>query len=120
MKYYRYYITLLMFLLFVSGTKAQTVLQNRFAHPPEEAKPWCFWYWMYGAVSKEGIKADLEAMHEVGLGGTYLMPIKSPEQWSEYPDAVSQLTPEWWEMVRYSMQVADSLGLKQGKLPKSS
>lgn len=114
MKYYRYYITLLMFLLFVSGTKAQTVLQNRFAHPPEEAKPWCFWYWMYGAVSKEGIKADLEAMHEVGLGGTYLMPIKSPEHWSEYPDAVSQLTPEWWEMVRYSMQVADSLGLKLG------
>lgn len=42
MKYYRYYITLLMFLLFVSGTKAQTVLQNRFAHPPEEAKPVVF------------------------------------------------------------------------------
>ncbi len=111
---YRYYITLLLFFLIVPNIQAQTGLRTCFANPPEEAKPWCFWYWMYGAVSKEGIKADLEAMHEMGLGGTYLMPIKSSEQWSEYPEPVSQLTPEWWEMVRYSMQIADSLGLKLG------
>lgn len=93
---------------------AQSGLRESFNHPPEEAKPWCFWYWMFGAVSKAGIKADLEAMHQAGLGGTYLMPIKSPEQWPHYPNPVSQLTPEWWEMVRYSMQIADSLGLKLG------
>lgn len=93
---------------------AQSGLRESFNHPPEEAKPWCFWYWMFGAVSKAGIKADLEAMYQAGLGGTYLMPIKSPEQWPHYPNPVSQLTPEWWEMVRYSMQIADSLGLKLG------
>ena len=32
-------------------------------------KPWTFWYWMYGAVSEAGIKADLKAMKDIGLGG---------------------------------------------------
>ena len=54
---------------------AQGSLQQQFTKPSEEAKPWTFWYWMFGAVSEEGIKADLEAMKEVGLGGAYLMPI---------------------------------------------
>ena len=27
-------------------------------------KPWTFWYWMYGAVSEQGIKADLQAMKD--------------------------------------------------------
>jgi len=92
---------------------AQSSLYQQFITPPTEAKPWTFWYWMYGAVSKEGIKADLIAMQEIGLGGAYLMPIKGVEG-SDYPKAVSQLTPEWWEMVHYSMQQADSLGLKLG------
>lgn len=111
------YIVVLFALLFLCkgmALDAQTSLRQAFQTPPEEARPWCFWYWMFGAVSKAGIKADLEAMHQAGLGGTYLMPIKSPEQWPNYPNPVSQLTPEWWEMVRYSMQIADSLGLKLG------
>ena len=35
-------------------------LYEQFLHPSDEAKPWTFWYWMFGAVSKEGITADLE------------------------------------------------------------
>ena len=47
-------------------------------------KPWTFWYWMYGAVTEEGIKADLKAMKDVGLGGCYLMPIRGSEERTEY------------------------------------
>lgn len=101
-------------LLFISSFSfAQSSLYNQFKTPPEEAKPWTFWYWMRGEVSKPCIKADLEAMKEIGLGGAYLMPIKGIEN-NDYPNAVSQLTHEWWEMVRYSFQIADSLGLKMG------
>ena len=39
-------------------------LQERFQSPDSEASPWIFWYWMNGAVTKEGITADLEAMKE--------------------------------------------------------
>ncbi len=87
-------------------------LQAAFQNPPEAAKPWVFWYWMNAAVTAEGITADLEAMKEAGIGGAYLMPIKGVEN----PPAISppavQLSPQWWKMVRHSMQEADRLGLK--------
>ena len=89
-------------------------LREQFQNPSDEAKPWTFWYWMYGAVSKEGITADLEAMKRAGLGGTYLMPIKGIHEGAQYDGKAQQLTPEWWEMVRFSMEEADRLGLKLG------
>ena len=89
-------------------------LREQFQNPSDEAKPWTFWYWMYGAVSKEGITADLEAMKHAGLGGTYLMPIKGIHEGAQYDGKAQQLTPEWWEMVRFSMEEADRLGLKLG------
>ena len=101
-------------LLFISiFSFSQSSLYNQFVNPPPVAKPWTFWYWMHGAVSKNGIRADLIAMQEIGLGGAYLMPIRGIED-SKYPNPVNQLTSEWWEMVRYSFQIADSLGLKMG------
>lgn len=100
----------------VGSAEAQPTrsLRDQFQDPSYEAKPWTFWYWMYGAISKEGITADLEAMKHAGLGGTYLMPIKGVENGKEYNGKAEQLTPEWWEMVRFSMQEADRLGLKLG------
>ena len=89
-------------------------LRDQFLNPSDEAKPWTFWYWMYGAVSKEGITADLEAMKHAGLGGTYLMPIKGIHEGAQYDGKAQQLTPEWWEMVRFSMEESDRLGLKLG------
>lgn len=86
----------------------------RFKSPNEEAKPWTFWYWMYGNITQEGITTDLEAMRDAGLGGAYLMPIRSIEQGKEWGGTVRQLSDEWWEMVRFSMQEADRLGLKLG------
>ena len=80
----------------------------------DTTKPWTFWYWMYGAVSEEGIKADLQAMKDVGLGGCYLMPIRGTEEKPEYEGKAQQLTPRFWEMVDYAMQQSDSLGLGMG------
>ncbi|QUT45336.1 alpha-L-rhamnosidase [Bacteroides eggerthii] len=80
----------------------------------DDARPWTFWYWMYGAVTPEGITADLEAMKQVGLGGAYLMPIKGVGQGAEYEGQAQQLTPEFWEMVDHSMKEAKRLGLRLG------
>ena len=77
-------------------------------------KPWTFWYWMYGAVSEDGIKADLQAMKDVGLGGCYLMPIRGTQERPEYHGEAQQLTPPFWQMVDYAMAQADSLGLDMG------
>ncbi len=96
------------------GVSAAPSLEQSFLDPSFEARPWSFWYWMFGAVSEEGIKADLEAMKDVGLGGTYLMPIKSDVEGPQYEGKAQQLSPEWWRLVGRSMEIADSLGLKLG------
>jgi hypothetical protein len=82
--------------------------------PPEESRSWTFWYWMQGAVSKEGITADLEAMKEIGLGGAYLMPIKGVPEKPFITPVVEQLSPLWWEMVDFAFREADRVGIKIG------
>jgi hypothetical protein len=87
-------------------------LRKAFQHPPEEAKPWVFWYWIQASVSREGITADLQAMKDAGIGGAYLMSIKGPANPPLMNPPVEQLTPQWWQMVRFAMTEAQRLGLK--------
>lgn len=84
------------------------------AHATDDARPWTFWYWMYGAVSKAGIHADLVGMKQAGLSGCYLMPIRSTHDRPEFQGKAEQLGPKFWEMVDYAFQQADSLGLRMG------
>lgn len=77
-------------------------------------KPWTFWYWMYGAVSEQGIKADLQAMKDVGLGGCYLMPIRGAAERPEYQGTADALSDNFWRMVDVALVQADSLGLQMG------
>ena len=77
-------------------------------------KPWTFWYWMYGAVSEQGIKADLQAMKDVGLGGCYLMPIRGAAERPEYGGQADALSDNFWRMVDVALGQADSLGLDMG------
>ena len=80
----------------------------------EPARPWAFWYWMYGAVSAEGIRADLKAMKDAGLEGCYLMPIRGNQERPEHGGEAQQLSETFWKMVDLALQQADSLGLKMG------
>lgn len=80
----------------------------------DTTKPWTFWYWMYGAVSEAGIKADLQAMKDVGLGGCYLMPIRGAAERPEYQGTADALSENFWRMVDCALEQADSLGLEMG------
>ena len=93
---------------------ADTSLDDLFRHPPEQAKPWVFWYWMQAAASKEGITADLEAMKSAGLGGAYMMFIKGADSVPLFSPAAQQLSPHWWELVKFAMQEAKRLHFQLG------
>ena len=80
----------------------------------DTTKPWTFWYWMYGTVSEEGIKADLKAMKDVGLGGCYLMPIRGSQDKPEYNGQANAMSDNFWKLVDYSFQQASELGLEMG------
>ena len=93
---------------------AQSALYQQFQQPSGEAKPFTLWYWMFGASSKEALTADLEAMKEIGLGGAYMVHIKTPEQGPAFPNPAPQLSPEWWANVKHAINEADRLDLKLG------
>lgn len=88
--------------------------QDAFSNPRVEHKPWTFWYWMYGCVSDEGIRADLQAMSEAGIAGFYLMPIKDTSDGEQYGGTARQLSGDWWKRIDTVFSVADSLGLQMG------
>ncbi len=86
-------------------------LEAGFVNPPESAKPRVWWHWMNGNITKEGIRADLEWMHRVGIGGfqnfdAALMTPQIVEKRLVY------MTPEWKEAFLFTTKLADSLGLE--------
>ena len=50
-------------------------LVQQFRDPPDADRPWVYWVWMDGNLSREGITADLEAMKRVGIGGVIIMEV---------------------------------------------
>jgi hypothetical protein len=113
---FRLYIGLILMLLThcvnAQTTGGFTQAEKNFANPPSSARPWVFWYWMHAAVSKQGITADLEAMKQVGIAGAYLMPIQDTISPPQFLPTARQLSPEWWQMVKFAMQEAKRLKLQ--------
>lgn len=101
--------------LLMPSLAAQT-LEDQFRRPSGDARPWTLWYWMYGAISDEGVRADLRSMAEAGLGGAYLVTIRSSEDKRGVPfqGDSDQLTENWWQRVRTAFDEADRLGLQLG------
>jgi len=93
-----------------SGSPSADLLAGGFQSPPATAKPRCWWHWMDGNVTKEGITADLEAMSRVGLGGAHIFNIS----YQIPTGSVKYLTPEWFDAMRFATQEAERLGLEVG------
>ena len=70
--------------------------------------PWVYWFWMNGNITKDGIRADLEAMKRVGIGGTLIMSVSTGIP----PGRVDFMTPQWRELFAFAVREADRLGLE--------
>ncbi|WP_147676483.1 glycosyl hydrolase [Algibacter pacificus] len=101
----------LVFMLIVSMhflTGAQNIEQD-FKNPPDSAKPWVYWFWMSGHVTKEGIKQDLEMMSKVGIGGVLIMEVRH----HILPDGpVKFSSDEWFALKKYVAEEAGRLGIE--------
>ena len=86
-----------------SGPDAGEALGNR---------PWVYWYWLDANVTRAGILADLDAMHEVGVEGIFLFNVNGASDSTLVSPAVESQTPLWWEMVRFAIDRAGSLGMR--------
>jgi len=85
-------------------------LEDGFAQPPLEARPWTLWQWMNGNISKEGITADLEAFQKAGLGGaqSFHLDYGLPQ------GPVAFMSPEWFELYLHAAREAARLGIEIG------
>ena len=102
-------------LLLATSCQTQKARSEKITESPEEsAKPWTFWYWMHGAVTKEAITSDLESMKDAGLGGAYIFAIRDVPNPPIFEPSFRTMTPEWWQLVKHAMSEADRLGLKLG------
>lgn len=84
------------------------LLEQEFASPPDTARPWVYWFFMDGNLTREGITADLEAMKQAGIGGAIYMEVgvgieKGP---------VEFMSPQWQELLGHAFVEADRLGIQ--------
>jgi hypothetical protein len=95
----------------VSAQNSEDTLLGGFQNPPDSAKPRVWWHWMSGNITKAGIKADLEWMKRVGIGG-----FQNFDAGLNTPQIVEKrlvfMTPEWKDAFRYAATLADQLGLE--------
>ncbi len=85
-----------------------TELRERFQRPPASARPWCYWYWMAGNITREGIGADLDGFARVGIGGVYLMDIGVVTASGD----VTYRSPAWWELFTLAVSEAAKRDIK--------
>jgi hypothetical protein len=85
----------------------RNVLRASFANPPESTKPWCYWYWLNGDVTREGITKDLEAMAGVGINLAMIGNVTLKKK----TGPVRMLSQEWMELTRHAMREGARLGV---------
>lgn len=101
----------------VAGLIATSVwagsLESDFTQPPETTRPRCYWYWMDGQITKEGLTRDLEAMKRVGIGEGYIG-IISGQAGTPVGGGPKALTDEWWGFIEHAMREGTRLGVDVG------
>ena len=83
-------------------------LERGFTSPPDSAKPYTWWHWVNGNITKEGITLDLEAMKRVGVGGATLFDVAPGDPAGK----VDYGSPQWHELIKHAMREANRLGLE--------
>src|ERR1039458_4147489 len=86
-------------------------LAKGFVSPPQSARPWVYWFWLDGNITREGITADLEAMQRVGIGGVLIMEVdqgapKGPARFG---------SPQWRELFKFVLLEAKRLWTEGGR-----
>ncbi len=87
-------------------------LEQGFRNPPEATKPRCYWYWMEGNITKDGITKDLEAMRRVGIGAAYIGVIHGQSKGE--PGGIQILSEPFWDVMAHAIREGTRLGVDIG------
>src|SRR5680860_548121 len=99
------FLSFLVILMLFSCT-AETV---SWPESTQESKPWTRWWWMGNAVDKENIKRELQEFADAGIGGVEITPIYGVK--GEEDRFIEYLSPEFTEILKFTIKEANKLGL---------
>jgi hypothetical protein len=83
-------------------------LASAFRTPPDSVRPWVYWVWTDGNLSREGITADIEAMQKAGIGGVMIMEVNVgvPQ------GPVKFMSTEWRGLFKHVVDEAERCGIE--------
>jgi hypothetical protein len=91
--------------LLVGGARAGErfdTLARDFAQPPESARAWCYWWWLNGCVTRDGIVRDLDHMKAKGISGALVFHAGE----GETPFQIEFMSPKWRELFKFAVAEA--------------
>ena len=86
-------------------------MAETFRNPFDKVQTGCYWYWMAGNVSCDGVRKDLEAMKKAGIDRPYIGDIGGG---GNEKGPVKTFSPEWNEVLQTAFSTASRLGIEIG------
>ena len=96
----------MMIIVALFGIANANTLEEGFTNPAENTKPWCYWYWLDGDITKEGITKDLESMAKVGIKRAMIGNVSL-----KGGGPVKMFSPKWYEMTHHAFKEANRLSV---------
>jgi hypothetical protein len=90
------------------GADGTAQIESEFQNPPVEARPSIWWFWGESVTTDHGITQDLESLKRVGFGGAVIY----EQSFSDRPEALKSLSPDWLARARFAAAECARLGLK--------
>jgi hypothetical protein len=97
---------LLLIILFFGACKQEKVV---WPESTQESKPWTRWWWPGNAVDQENIQRELQEMADAGIGGVEITSIYGVQ--GEEDRFIEYLSPEFSEMLKFTIEEANKLGM---------
>ncbi|MEI4509380.1 glycosyl hydrolase [Sphingopyxis sp. CCNWLW253] len=89
-------------------------MREDFASPPHEARPWVWWHWLDGNVTREGINRDLEWFERIGIGGFQLFDVAQPGVPKVVDHRLIYMRPDWQGAFRHAIAEGRRRGMEAG------
>ncbi|MHB8898635.1 MAG: glycosyl hydrolase [Thermoguttaceae bacterium] len=77
-------------------------LARSFAAPSQASQAWCYWWWLNGCVTREGIVRDLDHMKAMGIGGALVFHAGN----GQTPFKTEFMSPEWRDLFKLAVAEA--------------
>lgn len=91
------------------ASAAETIDPYAWPAITSQCRPWAYWWWMGSAVDRTNLTRELTRYQAGGLGGVHIIPIYGARGFEDH--YISYLTPQWMEMMSWSVTEANRLGL---------